>query len=289
MLEWDYDMENVHRPPPNNMNYLKYFIQHPLKRWVDDRKVNINMNIFKLSSAQNDLILSNYRDTCNFISDKKTLVIGCSNRWMHPNQKREISKTEKLGRMIVKHGAKGSEYIHAESLKIYSCEANISRASGNNCGVADASLKDKNKNPSGDHRCWASINNKDDELWKISKPLLEADAVIFIAPVRWGQACANYQKIIERLSWIENRRTTLKDKNIVANINAGFICIGHNWNAENVANTQKKVLEFFGFKTPAELSWSYQWTKDSSDESADGYKKDAKDFDKMVELTINKT
>jgi hypothetical protein len=40
------------------------------------------------------------------------------------------------------------------------------------------------------------------------------------------------------------------------------------------------VLEFFGFKTPKELFWSYQWTEDALDETKGGYKKDIKDFDK---------
>lgn len=239
----------------------------------------------KIAEAPN--LMSYVQSTINFLKGKKTLIMSFSNRWAAPGKEREKSKSELIGRKIAEKLGANATFINAAELKIYGCEANISRADGNNCGVPDARLKDEGKNPSGNHRCWASINNKDDELWKISKPLLKSESVLFIAPVRWGQACANYQRVIERLSWIENRRTTLEDRNIVETINAGFICIGHNWNAENVANTQKKVLGFFGFKTPSELTWSYQWTKDQNDESAEGYQKEAKAFEKSVKLTIN--
>jgi hypothetical protein len=37
------------------------------------------------------------------------------------------------------------------------------------------------------------------------------------------------------------------------------------------------------------LTWSYQWTKDQSDETAEGYKEDAKDFKKYIQMTIKKT
>jgi hypothetical protein len=106
-------------------------------------------------------------------------------------------------------------------------------------------LKDKDKNPSGFHRCWASINNKDDELWKISKPLFESDVVIFFGSVRWGQTNSFYQKLIERLTWIENRRTTLGEGNIVEKIDAGIILLGQNWNGRRVLNDQKEVFKFF--------------------------------------------
>jgi multimeric flavodoxin WrbA len=53
------------------------------------------------------------------------------------------------------------------------------------------------------------MNHKDDELWKISKPLFEADVVIFFSSIRWGQTNSYYQKIIERLTWLENRHSTL--------------------------------------------------------------------------------
>lgn len=50
----------------------------------------------------------------------------------------------------------------------------------------EARLADPEKNPSGEHRCWASMNNPDDELWRISRELLQSDAVLFFGSVRLG-------------------------------------------------------------------------------------------------------
>jgi hypothetical protein len=152
--------------------------------------------------------------------------------------------------------------------------------------VKDAVLKDKEKNPSGHHRCWASLNNKNDELWKITKPLFESDCVVFFGSIRWGQTNSVYQKIIERLCWIENRHTTLNEENIVSKIDTGCIFTGHNFNGANVVDLQKQILKFYGFKTPDQLFWNRQWTNDASDESQDGYKQDAKDFSKIVKVTL---
>jgi multimeric flavodoxin WrbA len=176
--------------------------------------------------------------------------------------------------------------VDAAKLKIDICEANISRMDGNTCGAKDALLKDKEKDPSGYHRCWASINNPNDELWKITKPLFECDAVVFFGSIRWGQANSIYQKIIERLSWIENRHSTLGENNVVANIDAGCIFTGHNFNGSNVIDLQKQVMKFYGFKTPDDLFWNWQWTDDEKDETAQGYKEDAKDFNRIIKLTI---
>ena len=46
----------------------------------------------------------------------------------------------------------------------------------------------------------------------------------------------------------------------------------------------KKILRFFGFKTPKELSFNRQWTGDAKDESLKGYKQDYKDF--LKEKTV---
>jgi multimeric flavodoxin WrbA len=147
-------------------------------------------------------------------------------------------------------------------------------------------LKDKTKNPTGFHRCWCSLNNKSDELWKVSKEIFESDAVIFFVSIRWGQTNAFYQKLIERLSWIENRHATLGENNIVAGKLAGMITIGQNWNGDRVLETQKEVLEFYGFTVPYELSFHWQYTSDLLDESEESYikapEKFSKDFD--VEL-----
>jgi len=139
-------------------------------------------------------------------------------------------------------------------------------------------LKDKKKNPSGHHRCWASVNDKEDELWKISKELLSSDIILFFASIRWGQTNAEYQKLIERLTWLENRHTTLGEENLLEGKQAGFICIGQNWNGANVTVVQKNVLDAFGFDTPDNLFWNWQYTSDFNDETQQSYKASHKQF-----------
>jgi multimeric flavodoxin WrbA len=162
--------------------------------------------------------------------------------------------------------------IDVPELNIAPCEGNVSRADGNSCGLKKALLKDDKKNPSGYHRCWASLNFKDDELWKISKELFESNAVIFFSSVRWGQASVFYQKLIERLTWIENRHATLGESNIVENIQSGFICTGQNWKGMDVVDTQKKVHQFFGFKVKNQFYWNWQFTNKITDETSKSYK-----------------
>jgi hypothetical protein len=79
--------------------------------------------------------------------------------------------------------------------------------------------------------------------------------------------------LIERLTWIENRHSTLGEDNIIKDKQAGFICIGQNWNGVNVVDIQKQVLEFYGFKIPNELFWNWQYTNTTTDETQESYKK----------------
>lgn len=247
-------------------------------------------NVFSLTNDGEPLnLLSKIKKTISFLKGKKTLVLGFSNRWKHPDKKRDIPKTEKIGRFIAEKIG-NSQYMDVFNLKIYPCEANISGKDGNSCGVKGSLLKDKDKNPTGYHRCWASINHKDDELWKVSKAIFESEAIVFITPVRWGQACATYQNLMERLSWIQNRHTSLEENNIISDKKAAFICIGHNWNGKNILNTQKDSIKYYGFDLAEEACWYYQWTSDPVEETLEGYKQDAVDFDKkFTQLTIKNT
>ena len=225
------------------------------------------------------------QDTIEYLSSKKrVLLLTTSNRFDIPGEDKDIPKSTLLAQAIQKALDNKPTLMDVSKMKIYHCEGNVSRKDGNSCGVKDAVLESKEKNPSGYHRCWASINNEDDELWKISKELFESDAVVFFASIRWGQANAFYQKLIERLDWIENRHTTLGEDNVVEDIATGFICVGQNWNGEIVTETQKKVHEFFGFETPKELYWNWQYTKDENDESQESYKDSASEFEKTFKL-----
>lgn len=219
---------------------------------------------------------------------KKVLLIVTSNR---RKENKRYPKSSILAKYILKELGDKAVLIDVTKLKIYDCEGNISQREYNDCGEKGALLNDSFKNPSKCHRCWASLNNLDDELWKISKELLEGDAVLFLGSVRWGQMNAVYQRLIERLSWLENMHSTLGEKNVIKNIDAGLVCTGHNWNGENVVKLQRKVLEYFGFKTPKKLFWNWQYTKNYNDESQKSYKaawpKFLKDFQIPEELYTN--
>lgn len=215
---------------------------------------------------------------------KKVLILTTSNRWVGDNQK---AKSTVLAEYVADE-IKNAEVIDVSKLKIYDCEGNVSKNEGNNCGVKAAALKDKEKNPSGNHRCWCSYNNKDDELWKISKVLFESDAVVFFGSVRWGQTNGVYQRLIERLTWLENRHSTLNEDNIIKDKDAGIVFIGQNWNGEQVLETQKNVLKFFGFNVPDQLSFNWQYLSDPKDESQNSYKKAPSAFEEAFDVKLKK-
>ena len=215
---------------------------------------------------------------------KKVLLLSCSNRYNWDEKDIDIPKSKMLAMYLHDELGDKSVLIDVPELKILPCEGNVSRKDGNSCGLMKALLKDKTKNPSGHHRCWASLNNKSDELWKISKELFESDAVIFFSSVRWGQTNMYYQNLIERLTWIENRHTTLGESNVVKDIESGFICVGQNWNGENVTDTQKKVHEFYGFKPNDDFYWNWQYSKNANDETESSYKKSHSKFIKDTKL-----
>ena len=225
--------------------------------------------------------------TVEYLSKKeKVLLLTTFNRWSgHPD---DVPKSTQLAYFVQEQlGKQKATLLEVPKLKIYPCEGNVSsnpQNGGNHCGPKDSVLKDKEKNPTGFHRCWASINNKDDELWKISKPLFESEAVQIFGSVRWGQTNGYYQKLIERLTWIENRHSTLGEKNIVSNIDAGLILIGQNWNGKDVLETQKQVLKYFGFKTPDEMFWNWQYTQNATLETKESYKKAYTTFEKQFIL-----
>lgn len=219
------------------------------------------------------------RNTVSYLRSKeRILFLTTSNRW-HGEKGGEIPKSTLLARRMAELvGNDTVTVLDVPSLRIVPCEGNVSTKRGNTCGQKEAVLDDPHKNPSGCHRCWASINSPDDELWKISRELFRSDAVIFFGSVRWGQMNAEYQKLIERLTWIENRHSTLSEENMVAHIDAGIIAIGHNWRGAEVVQIQKEVYGYFGFRVPDELSWHWQFTDESSEESDRSYVNAAEAF-----------
>lgn len=225
--------------------------------------------------------------TVKFLEGReKVLFLTTSNRggWA-VKELNEEPKSTKLAKAIQSYlGKNKCTLIEVPDLKIYTCEGNVSHMKGNECGLKKASLKDKDKNPTGYHRCWRSINNPDDELWKISKVLFESDSVVFFGSIRWGQMNAIYQNLIERLTWLENRHTTLGESNLLKDTSCGVIAVGQNWNGKDVVDIQKQVLSFFGFDVKDELSWNWQYTDDAKDETKESYKKSGEDFMETFEL-----
>ena len=225
------------------------------------------------------------KETLDILSSKKkVLILSCSNRFNWDENNIDVPKSKILGLYLKEELGNKATFIDVTELKIFPCEGNVSRKDGNSCGIKKALLKDDKKNPSGYHRCWASLNNKTDELWKISKELFESDVVLFFSSVRWGQSNMYYQNLIERLTWIENRHNTLGEKNIIENIESGFICVGQNWNGEKVTKTQKEVHKFYGFKPNEKLYWNWQYTKDTLDETQKSYKLSHNKFIKDMDL-----
>ena len=201
---------------------------------------------------------------------KKVLLLTCSNRGEEVS-KTQLPKSSILAR-VIHNNLDNSTIIDVTKLKIYPCEGNVSRMEGNVCGIKEALLDDPEKNPSGYHRCWASVHNPDDELWKISKKLFESDCVVFFASVRWGAANMFYQKLIERLNWINNRFIPYGEENIIKNISSGFIIIGQHKYGDDIAELQYNNHEYYGFDVNKELYWN--WNAEDiefDDETLQGY------------------
>ena len=86
----------------------------------------------------------------------KVLLLPCSNRFQFDDNI-DTPKSTILASMIQETLGDKAVLLDVPELKIYPCEGNVSRKDGNSCGLKDAILKNKTKNPSGYHRCWASI------------------------------------------------------------------------------------------------------------------------------------
>lgn len=224
--------------------------------------------------------LKNLYKYLNKNKSKKILFLTTSNRW---SGDKELPKSSMIAEELVKKLGSG-EIINVSKLKIFPCEGNVSTKRGNTCGVKDALLNDKEKNPTGDIRCWASLNNKSDEMYKVANAIFESDIIIFFGSIRWGKMNAIYAQLIERLTWLENRHSTLGESNLLKNKEAGIVATGHNWNGKETIKLEKEVLDFFGFKTPDILSFNWQWTNDKNDESKKGYLESFGDFLKEMDF-----
>jgi hypothetical protein len=213
------------------------------------------------------------------------LLLTTSNRY--PGHRWDTPKSTQLAAMIAERLHRKRRRVvllDVAKLTIHTCEGNISGARGNQCGVPGARLPDARKNPTGQHRCWASINNPDDQLYRVSRELLRSRVVVFFASARWGQTNAIYQRLLERLSWIENRVSSLGEPPIVQlqGLEAGLVLFGHNWRDAQILETQRQNFRWFGWKTPDALSFAWQYARTASVESPASYLEAIREFGNLV-------
>ncbi len=204
----------------------------------------------------------------------------------------DVPKTTQLALRVRDHLRRRKKRVvllDVAKLKIHTCEGNISAKKGNTCGVLAARLPSGSKNPTGHHRCWASINNPDDQLYMMTRQLFQSRVVIFFVSVRWGQTNSVYQRLFERLSWIENRFTTLGEAPIpqLRKLQAGMVLFGQNWNDAQVLKTQRQNFKWFGWKTPAPLSFYWQYTRDANDESPESYLGAVEEFGALMQTELS--
>lgn len=207
--------------------------------------------------------------------DKRVLFVTTSNRGDYVTKLGEEPKSNLLAKhlaKLLKERDVEVDIIDASKLKIYPCLGCVSELHGNACGVNKSKVKDEKKNPHGHLKCWASHDYKDDEIWKIANSLYESDSVVFFASNRWGNPNAIYQKLIERLDWIESSHTTHGGKNTVQKIKSGMVILGQNWRVKESLEVQYAVHEFFGFKMDPNLYIGWQYTRDVMDEADESYK-----------------
>lgn len=223
------------------------------------------------------------RHAIEFMTGKKTVFITTSTRW---SGSKETPKSTQLAEKLSQNLYPNAQIINAANLIIFPCEGNVSTSpenGGNHCGTPGAILKDEQKNPGQFLRCWASLNNSSDELWKISKAIYESEVIVFFGSMRWGSLDSIYKKVLERLTWIENQHSTLMGENPVKDKSVGVMIIGQNWNGLEELEKQKKILGWFGFQTPDELFWNWQYTMQAEDESQKSYVNGYIDFEKHLE------
>ena len=245
--------------------------------------MDTNVKSFQQFSKSIDPHFLKLRDAMELMSGKKVVFITTSTRWSGSKEK---PKSTQLAEKMSEKLFPSAQIINAANLIVFPCEGNVSTSpenGANHCGTPGAILKDGEKNPGGFLRCWASLNNPSDELWKISKAIYESDVIVFFGSMRWGSLDSIYKKVLERLIWIENRHTTLGGENPVKDKSVGVMIIGQNWNGLEELEKQKQILSWFGFQTPDELFWNWQYTNDFKDESQKSYIEAYDSFEKHLE------
>lgn len=119
----------------------------------------------------------------------------------------------------------------------------------------------------GQYRCWAHKLSHDnpenyggaDEMGLIYDNIAWADIVIFATSVRWESHSAVLQKVIERLTTIQNRHVVYNEPNSLLGKKCGVVVTGHNAKAQSVASHLLEVFQWIGFHT--EFFYQVVWQK----------------------------
>jgi len=109
----------------------------------------------------------------------------------------------------------------------------------------------------GKYRCWAHKLSHDtpseyggkDQMGVLYDAYDWADIVIFGTSVRWESHSAILQKIIERMTTLQNRNVVYGERNPLQNKRCGVIVTGHNSMAQKVAAHLLRAFEWLGFTT----------------------------------------
>jgi len=149
-----------------------------------------------------------------------------------------------------------TKFINADELHIVK---NLScYASGKmNCASYDA----------GRYRCWAhklSHDNPEQYGGRDEMPVLYegfdwADVVVFGTSTRWESHSALLQKIIERMTNLQNRNVVYGEPNPLAEKKCGVVVTGHNAKSQSVASHLLEVFQWLGFDT--NIFYQIVWQK----------------------------
>lgn len=107
----------------------------------------------------------------------------------------------------------------------------------------------------GKYRCWAHKLSHDephkfggaDQMGVVYDAYEWADCVVFGTSVRWESHSAILQKIIERMTTLQNRNVVYCEPNPLNKKRCGVVVTGHNSMAQKVAAHLLRVFEWLGF------------------------------------------
>jgi hypothetical protein len=110
---------------------------------------------------------------------------------------------------------------------------------------------------------------------------------MFFSSVRWGAANMFYQKLIERLNWINNRYIPYGESNIIKDTTSGFICVGQHSYAEQICQLQYNNHKYYGFDADEDLYWFWKAEDiNYNDETLQGYLESYPEFFEEFHIKI---